>query len=141
MVVIAARLRHIHVDGLAATLRPVVVFLDVLLDRFDSDRDSARLHEWLHVPHHVVLRRVQVKELAIDDAAMEGCAHALCVCLLRVDYEGACPELDIVKDVAGFDEPTSVHVFEDPNAVHSNNGPQAETYKRHSFAIREVRLE
>ena len=137
---ITSCLRHVHIDGLAAALRAIVIIIDVLLYRLDPDRNGARLHEGLHVPHHDVLGGPQVPEFAIDDAAVVSCAHALCMRLLGVYYEGTGPEVHIVQDGTRLDEASPVHIFQDANAVHGDHRSQTEADEGDGLTFGEIRL-
>ena len=111
VVMIAAGFGDVHVDWLTAAFRAVVIVINILLNRLDANRDRARLHQRLHVPHYDIFGGPQVPELAVDDAAMIGCSHTLSMRFLWIDHEGARPEVHIVQNGASFDEASPVHVF------------------------------
>ena len=141
MVVIATSFGDVHIFWLAAAFRPIIIVINVLLYRLDSDRDRARLHQRLHVPHHDVFVRPQVPELAIDDTAVVRRPHALCVSLLRINNESAGPEMHIVQNGSGFDKTAPVHIFKDADAVHGDHGAETESDQRDRPPLNYVRFE
>ena len=108
---------------------------------FYSDRDRARLHERLHVPHYDIFSRPQVPELAIDDATVIRCSHTLCVSLLRINHECARPEVYIVENGASFDKTAPVHVFEDADAMHCDHRTETESDESDCSSLDYVRFE
>ena len=135
MIMITACFRDVHVDWLAAALRSIIVIIDVLLYWLHSDRHGSRLHEGLHVPHHDVLGRPQVPEFAINDTAVICCTHALCMRFLRVYHESTGPEVHIMQDSTGFNETSSVHIFQDANTVHGDNRSKAKANQSDGLTI------